>query len=89
MNIAHLTEELDNLRDTIRKTEDILPASEDTGLWDRVQRLVDERQSASEEIQTLKQSASQENEQHLNTIGALRNELQQQKPQYTGQDGYN
>ncbi|CAF4958352.1 unnamed protein product [Rotaria sp. Silwood1] len=82
MNISDLTEELDHLREKIKDIENILPSNESTDLFERIQQLINDRQTVSQEIYY---------EQYLKTNDHLKNEyenqinqLQQTKQQVLG-----
>ena len=100
MNISCLTEESNRLRETITNIEHILPLQQSTDLFGRIQQLMNDYQEncqklkndkehierLNNEIQTLKQSSSNENEQHFITIQTLKDEYEQRihQLQHTG-----
>ncbi|CAF4201562.1 unnamed protein product, partial [Rotaria magnacalcarata] len=63
MNIADLTDEVNKLRETINNVDTILPSSQSTDLYEKIQEIINDRQNLSQEIQNDKQQIEQfENE---------------------------
>ncbi|CAF1053004.1 unnamed protein product [Rotaria magnacalcarata] len=91
MNIADLTDEVNKLRETINNVDTILPSSQSTDLYEKIQEIINDRQNLSQEIQNdkqqieqfeneiqkLKETLSNEKEQHFKNIDTLKHEYEE------------